>query len=90
MRRVRLATSATQLQASATAGRGPLGVSVLTANQASGASPAAAPVSVTATQTAVTPKPESVETAGTTRQDISVTSKNHSVSDCTLFWSLVI
>lgn len=78
----------TQLQASASAGREPPGVSALIASQASGASPAAAPASVTAMQTAVTPKLESVETAGTTQQDTSVNSKNHSLSDFTL--SLII
>lgn len=62
----------TQLQASASAGQGPPDVSAQTANQASGASPAAVPVSVTATQTSVIPAPGSVETAGTTRQDTSV------------------
>lgn len=61
----------TRLQASASAGREPLGASAQTANQASGASPAAAPVSVTATQTSVTPAAGSVETAGTTQPDTS-------------------
>lgn len=69
----------TQLQASASAGREPWGVSVQTANQASGASPAAAPVSVTAMQTSVTPALGSVQTVGTIQQDTSVNGKAHSV-----------
>lgn len=73
----------TQLQASASAGREPRGVSAQTANQASGASPAAAPVSVMATQTSVTPAPGSVKTAGTTQQDTSVSGKKRSVTVCT-------
>lgn len=73
----------TQLQASASAGREPLGVSAQTANQASGAFQAAAPVSVTATRTSVTPAAGSAETAGTIQQDTSVNGKNHSGSDLT-------
>lgn len=73
----------TQLQASASAGREPPGVSAQTANRDSGASPAAAPVSVTATQTSVTPAPGSVETAGTTQRDTSVNGKDHSASGST-------
>lgn len=73
----------TQLQASASASREPPGVSAQTANQDSGASPAAAHVSVTATQTSVTPAVESVGTAGTTQQDTSVNGRDRSVSDLT-------
>lgn len=62
----------TQSQASANAGQEPLGVSVQTANQASGASLTAAPVSVTATQTTVTHAQESASAVGTTQQDTSV------------------
>ena len=71
----------TQLQASASVGREPLDGCAPTANQASGASPAAAPVSATATQTSVTPAPGSVETAGTTRLDTSVNGKGYNISD---------
>lgn len=71
----------TQLQASAIAGREPPAVSAQTANQAIGVSPAAAPVSVTVTQVLVTLAPGSVETAGTTQQDIPVNGKHHSLSD---------
>lgn len=76
--RVPWATSVTQLQASATAGREPQAASAQTATQASGGSPAAAPVSVTVTQISVTLALGSVETAGTTQQDISVNGKNQS------------
>lgn len=52
--------------------RVPLGVSAQTASRASGASLPAAPASVTAMQTAVTPTLASVESAGTTQLDTSV------------------
>ncbi|MEQ2188977.1 hypothetical protein GOODEAATRI_020431, partial [Goodea atripinnis] len=65
------ATSATQLQVSALAGREPPGANAQTANQASGASRAATPVSVTATQTSVIPGQGSAETADTTQRDTS-------------------
>lgn len=73
--RARRATSVTQYQASASAGREPLGVSAQTANRASGASPAAAPASVTAMWTSVTPAPGSAEAAGTSQRDTSVSGK---------------
>lgn len=84
--RVHWATSVTQLQASAIAGKEPLVVSAQTANQGSGVSPAAAPVSVTVTQIFVTLALGSVETAGTTQQDISVNGKHHSLSDFAQLW----
>lgn len=71
------ATSVTQLQASASAGRVPLGVNAQTASRASGASLPAAPASVTAMQTVVTHTLGSAESAGTTQLDTSVNGKDH-------------
>lgn len=62
----------TQSQASVSAGREPPAVSVQIVSRASGASPAVAPASATATQTSVTLAPASAQSAGTTLQDTSV------------------
>lgn len=73
--RAPLANSVTQLQASASAGREPQGVSAQTANQVSGVFPTACPVNVMAMQSSVTPKPESVEAVETTQQDTCANGK---------------
>lgn len=73
------ATSVTQLQASVSADKEPQGGSALTVSRASGASPAAPPVSVTAMQTSAIPARENAEAAGTSQQDISVSGKENSV-----------
>lgn len=78
------ATSVTQLQASVSADKEPPGGSALTVSRASGASPAAPPVSVTAMQTSAIPARENAEAAGTSQQDISVSGKENSVPYFTL------
>lgn len=70
--RVLWTSSVTQSQASVSASMELWVDSALSASMASGASPVVSPVSVTATQTSVTPTLGNVETVGTTRQDTYV------------------
>lgn len=72
----------TQPQASARADQEPPGAGARTANRASGASPAAGPVSATATQTSATPKAGNAEAAGTARQDASATGEDEPALRC--------